>query len=499
MHHQQYANEEAARTERPRSLFGPLHPSEMERPRWDWRREVARALLLGVEGLWLLTWSLFFIHLGGIEPAGGSGRLVGGWFLLAGLALLAGHLVVRLEERLSWGRARLLLAILIVLSTGAWWHSVSGGLGNFLYEIGNVLQLRPGPGFWTLWLALLAWSRGLEWSQRLIGLSRARGTLHAGLLLLGILALVVWWSGRIASLQWIIAALWLGGMMAIGLIRLVVEDWALASRQRPLGFILRQAGLLLGAILIPLTVGSLLIGIFNAPQRQAISAWLLAQAEEPAGYLGLFLLHLAVLLLTLIWHVVYWIVIEASALLGIQMIPPQSYQPPAADPSINYLLELLALLPPWLWFAIRLSLFLLFLLLVLAWLITKMERARYLINQAQVEQEEEPEPRLLHLLLERLPDWPWRWPRLTPEPADLARRLYVRLVRLGARRGARWGRRHTPYEHERALQAVLPGCAEDIHLITEQYVRVRYAGETLAPQEIEALESAWERLAALGK
>ncbi|MBA3534473.1 MAG: hypothetical protein H0T73_21340, partial [Ardenticatenales bacterium] len=323
MFQQQYANEETLKADRARPLFGPPQPEEVQVLAWDWRRELSRGLLLVIEGVGLLAWALFFIRLNAPLSTFATQALVSGWFALALLALGAGHLVIRLEERVGWGRTRLFLSGLIIVSTTLWWVLVSGGWRAFLSDIGNVFHLQPGPGFWTLWLAIIAWMRGMEWSQKLVGLYRARATMHSGLLLLAVLALL---GQQSSALLPALVVLWVLGLIALGLARLVAEDWALAV-VRSGGFMVRQGTFLAGAALTTLSGGLFAHWLLEPSRREAMRQWLWSYGEAPAGQLGMILLHLAIIFLAIVWRIIYWIAVEFTAMVGITFTPSPQYQP----------------------------------------------------------------------------------------------------------------------------------------------------------------------------
>ena len=493
---QRITDDEIAQAAAPMSLFGPARPEELRglvRP--DWRSDLVKALLFAIEGLWLLAWTLFLIRWSSPEPFTRVVPLVLGWFLLSALALGAGILYARLRGEGQQEQVRLLLVALMVVATPLWWAAVSGGFRPFLNDIGMLFRARPGPGFWTLWLAIITWTRGLDWSQQVVGLLRARATMHAGLTVLGFLALLGLPSGELPSLVPAIGLLWLVGLLALGLSRLVQEDRALFL-SRPSRVTLKQGALVAGTALGTMGVGALLLWLLAPERRAAMSQWLLAASETPARWLVLQFLSIAVWVITLVWNLFSWIVNQIKARLGIIFtLPPESQAPEegSADAFFDWLMNLI---PPEIAFALRLFFFLLFLALVVFLILNRLGRLRYgdTVPDADPEDEERERQSALQELLANLRNLSLRARPRAPEPEDEMRRIYVRLVRLGEERGASWRERHTPYEHERQLRRALPGHDADIHLITEQYIRVRYANERLPSADLRDVEAAFNRL-----
>lgn len=490
--------EERERQERPSGpvLFGPPTAAELMPLEWDWRREVAKGMLLVVEGLPFLAWILFIIRLSRPDFDRG-GVLVVGWILLALLALAAAHAVIRTEERIGWGRVRIWLILVMTVTTMSWWGVVSGSLATFLREIGAAFRLQAGPGFWTLWLGILAWSRGFEWSARMLGAIQARNTLFTGLGLLAALTLIAPLSGSPMPLLSLVTLTWLLGLVALGLARLVLEDWRL-STVRPARFAGKQAAIVATSSAVTIAAGSVVLWVMQPARRAWISEWLLAATEEPRRWLLLLALRIAILFVTVVWLIVFRAASLITDLFGLEFdaVPPPPEPPPADGSLIDALFVWLEqLLTPRVSLAIGSGVLLLFLGVVLFYLLSKLDRLTYFRSLRPGGEDEEREPGRLRLALDRLPRPPRLWPRRRPpEPEDTVRRIYVRLVRMGERRGVPWRAPATPYEHESHLHRALPELNEEIRLITEQYVRVRYAGERPQPADLDALQAAWRRV-----
>jgi hypothetical protein len=79
------------------------------------------------------------------------------------------------------------------------------------------------------------------------------------------------------------------------------------------------------------------------------------------------------------------------------------------------------------------------------------------------------------------------------------RRIYTRLMELASKLGEPRPPAHTPLEFLPVLVNLLPEGKEDIQVITEAYLRVRYGELPETNQEIILVEEAWERVNAIGK
>lgn len=92
-------------------------------------------------------------------------------------------------------------------------------------------------------------------------------------------------------------------------------------------------------------------------------------------------------------------------------------------------------------------------------------------------------------ILNRLGRWR-RW-----RVAATVRQLYRSMCAEADARGFPRAQSQTPYEYLPLLLEAWPDAGEDVALITDAYVRVRYGEIPEDPQELEALRSAWRKLA----
>lgn len=76
------------------------------------------------------------------------------------------------------------------------------------------------------------------------------------------------------------------------------------------------------------------------------------------------------------------------------------------------------------------------------------------------------------------------------------RRIYADLIDLSARQDQPRQQSQTPLEFLPVLVGVFPGRQEDLILITEAYLKVRYGELPETSQELEAVEAAWQRISA---
>jgi hypothetical protein len=290
--------------------------------------------------------------------------------------------------------------------------------------------------------------------------------------------------------------IWLAGLAALGLGRLALEDWSLSIR-RPLRQGVKQIGMVAGAAVAPLTGGGLLLALMELERRAALREWIMRRAEGPLTQLAIFLLNVAIFVLTILWELIYWIVTTISQRLNLEFSPlPRNPFPPSEN-FLDAFFDWLMRLPPLFWFLVKFAFFLLALLLILLYLVTRLSRARYVEGRYRVEEVEEERSGVLAALRARFRSIV-RAGRRAPEPQDVVRRIYVRMIHLGIAQGMAWQPQHTPYEQEPSLRQALPQHGADIRLITDAYVRVRYAGAPLAPDDLRAVQAAWGRLQSAG-
>jgi len=74
------------------------------------------------------------------------------------------------------------------------------------------------------------------------------------------------------------------------------------------------------------------------------------------------------------------------------------------------------------------------------------------------------------------------------------RRIYARMEKLSEKRGYPRAVSQTPYEYRRDLYQAFPGLNQDIQLITEAYIAVRYGEVPEDPRDLAAVRAAWGRL-----
>jgi hypothetical protein len=72
--------------------------------------------------------------------------------------------------------------------------------------------------------------------------------------------------------------------------------------------------------------------------------------------------------------------------------------------------------------------------------------------------------------------------------------FYLALVRRGGEKGLPRSLSQTPDEYAAALQAALPAANEDIYTLTQAFVNARYSPQPVQPEQVQRVESAWERI-----
>jgi uncharacterized membrane protein YeaQ/YmgE (transglycosylase-associated protein family) len=79
------------------------------------------------------------------------------------------------------------------------------------------------------------------------------------------------------------------------------------------------------------------------------------------------------------------------------------------------------------------------------------------------------------------------------------RRIYAQLMDLSSRLGESRPPAYTPLEFLPYLERLLPEGVDDVRLITEAYLRIRYGELPETNQEVKRVEEAWEKVNTLGK
>jgi hypothetical protein len=74
------------------------------------------------------------------------------------------------------------------------------------------------------------------------------------------------------------------------------------------------------------------------------------------------------------------------------------------------------------------------------------------------------------------------------------RRIYAQMEKLAGARGYARALSETPYEYRRELGQAFPDQTDDVRLITDAYVAVRYGEVPEGDQELEAVRAAWKRV-----
>jgi len=89
----------------------------------------------------------------------------------------------------------------------------------------------------------------------------------------------------------------------------------------------------------------------------------------------------------------------------------------------------------------------------------------------------------------------WRKPR---SPAEQVKWFYVRLLQLGAERGAPRPPGVTPYGHQSTLIGQFSGCDNEVRTMTEAYVQARYAEAEIDEETVHEVHKAWKKIQTIG-
>ncbi len=86
-----------------------------------------------------------------------------------------------------------------------------------------------------------------------------------------------------------------------------------------------------------------------------------------------------------------------------------------------------------------------------------------------------------------------RGPAVSPQ-AKTVRDIYRRFLIWGGNRGRPRAPSRTPYEYQAEMSRILPGREDDLGLLTEAYVMVRYGGAEPGPDLINLVRAAWKNI-----
>ncbi len=369
-------------------------------------------------------------------------------------------------------------------------------LTEFLANIaapGNLLWLRDVAIFS---LVIIMWWRGLRLTVRQFDIEQAGFRLRLGIL---VAPFAIWFNQ--ASLAWnvtpFILLFFLAGLMSITLIR------AEQIEKNRSGFSVslspRWLTLIFAASLLTVLTAGLLAAIISGESLFAIAGWL-------APLLGAFylggavitntLLHLVQPLLTAFARLIDWLALLLQRIFENNWIDPQLQNPIdfsdlLATPAATDVVEIITPPNP----NIRILTILLMVAVVLAVSLALgrlFRQAQFAARDSELisgqERDEDEALGLGQRLLRRLGLWR-RW-----RAAASVRRIYRQMLKTAEDVGFPRSESETPYEFLDTLAQAWPENTADSQLITQAYVKVRYGELPETQEELEALESAWQRI-----
>jgi hypothetical protein len=462
-----------------------------------WRALAALNLAL-VELSWLVLWYR------GLIPAAARLPLAQVFATLGGLLLLAtsaGRFLPAL--RLRSGPQFVVVGALLGLS-------LLFGL-RYLLPAGAPGLPRAGP-WWDLVEALpaefivtavvlFAWWRGLRLARLWIGPAAVLRVFKWGAGLLLAHALLFTHQAGPEQAGWAYGLFTFAGLMALAASRVALLASLRGGRRSP--FDRRWLGGLAGAALVTVSVSALVAaGLYS--QRERLAGWL----EGLLYFLGLLVAAPVLLLATLLAGSVDQL--QAALPTSTPAAPIPTWEVEAASPKVaERLAQLLRgsggiSISELLFYAALLAAILLLLLGVRqAWTAAarlRSERVDSVEAYAGL-------AGLARSLAEALLDGARqagaelarRWRRGGQLLASARiRRIYARLLALGADLDQPRPAAHTPLEYLLALEALFPEHTTELELITAAYVQVRYGELPENPAQMAAIERAWERLQARG-
>jgi hypothetical protein len=455
-----------------------------------WWTMIAALLLIVYELGWVIPWFLVMMGLNKPPELWLCALVLGGMMFLA-------YLAARIMEALRLLRQIQLTLLGVLLLAGL-------ALGELL--LWTPVEMELSKGLMNLDIGILviavsvvfAWYRGFT-----LAYDGVRPVVVWKRFRLGLVAMMVYiffvvnWEIPTPSLVYAMSFLFIG-LFALILTRIAYVGLARGTQKSPYDrrWFLGVLGALGLIILISGFVGSLLSGQY---------AWVLDLVNQIVDWAQVAILFIigvpAVIVSFILWPLVKWL----DALLAGQAINPQSldtsnmgaYIPPVEQPAGGTPPLVIYLTALCFWGGLALLAIFLYM------------RARRIWIDAYVPEPESPEGILgqgeaRRLVRQALQDaWEDFLDRLRPVQRHLAaariRRIYQELMDLCEARALPRLPARTPLEFLPEMAEVFPASGEDLALITQAYLRVRYGEYPESHEEVDAVEAAWQRVSEQAK
>ena len=450
-----------------------------------WWPQVAVFLLVIVELCWILPWFRMVMQVTSAAPVWEAALVLGGITLAAyGLGFVMDAL--RLMKNIQLAGFLVLLAGNLLLAESLLLQKPAFGAANVLAKLdpGAVLVL-----FFVIWM----WWRGLTLSQDLLRPTTAWRRFELGLLLFMAYLFIASQVSFYRPGFGVFVLFLFSGLMAVVFARVSYVGINKGSSKNPfdLRWLSSVFGILGGTVTLAALAGSLLTGQYR------LFLDFLASAIKFLIAVTVFILGIPGLLVSLlITPFVPWL----------KMLVPESNETFNLD-TLSQMFDLSEAenLPP-----ISISIqTICFWALVLLLVVVLIARIRRTLQARRYSTTLEPELLLRRgeareIIRKALQDaLNGLAARLRPARRLIAaariRRIYTQLMDLSEQLNCPRPESATPYEFLPALGELFTTQTEDLRVITEAYVRVRYGEFPESMAEIELVESAWQRLLETGQ
>lgn len=470
--------------------------------------ELAASGVLIMNLCWIVPWLQLFA---------GAGITASSWlvYLLMGLILAVVYMLGRIGDALyvktniQTGVAAFLAIVCILLAIKVLMPSSGPG------EIGAALNRSAIRGwqeattvipseFLIALTVLLVWWRGLSLSRQHIGPFLVQRNFRLGIALLSVFGvLIARTSGGVQPL-WVYLLFLFSGLLALGAARIAILEAFTGAERTPFN---RRwlSGITIGIFSVLGT--AFLIALVLMGQMDRLAGWL----QDAIYFLGLVLLSPLILLASLL-SMLWGRFISAAP-----TIPPPSVTPmPEPESPFIPSSQITSLINQGnadlveafkfvlVWGSVFLAILLLIVLLRRV-LVANLQANEYKKDESSAYEWLGDLPGLLRASLlgearqavEGLSKRLNRGERLMA--AARIRRIYSQLLDLSRELGALRPASKTPLEFLNVLEMVFPGLSEDLWIITDAYIRVRYGEYPETRQQVDAVEKAWLRVRAFGE
>jgi hypothetical protein len=450
-----------------------------------WWTMVAALLLIAYELGWIVPWFQAMMRLSAPPELWMSVALLGGMFVLAYLAARVME-ALRLLRQVQLAVLGALLLVGLAAGEAQLWTPTQMALSEGLVNLDIGILIIAGYIFFVWYRGFTLAFDGVRpivvWRRFRLGLA----------MMMVYIFFVANWRFPVPGLGYVMGFLFIG-LFGMILARIAYVGLARGAQKSPYDrrWFLGVLGALGLVILISGLAGSLLSGQY---------AWVLDLVNQILDWLGtLFLVLLSVpvvIVSFVIWPLVNWL----EAILSNATINPNTLDTSYPGP-YPYPMPETAGGPPELAIYLTALCFWIGLLILGALLYL---RARRIWIEAYAPEPEAPQGILgqgevRRLVRQALQDaWDEFIGRLRPSQRQLAaarvRRIYQELMALCAARSKPRPPARTPLEFLPEMIEIFPNHGEDLALITQAYVRVRYGEYPERREEVDAVEAAWQRI-----